>query len=71
MQLQADLLGRTVVRSGARDAAALGAAFLGGLATGVFENEDVVEAIGRRGERIEPKMAPERRDELLAAWHEA
>jgi glycerol kinase len=70
-QLQADLLGCTVVRTGARDAAALGAAFLAGLATGIFDSEEHIEAIGRRGERIEPKMAAHHREELLSAWHQA
>jgi glycerol kinase len=71
MQLQADLLGRAVVRSRAPDAAALGVAFLGGLAMGVFRSEEVIEDYGRRGERIEPGMAAASRDELLSSWHEA
>jgi glycerol kinase len=45
MQFQADLLGRPVVRTSAPDAAALGAAFLVGLATGVLEDEAAHAAI--------------------------
>jgi glycerol kinase len=71
MQLQADLLGRPIVRTRAPDAAALGAAFLGGLATGVFKDEAAVEELGRRGDRVEPDMATEHRQELLSAWHTA
>ena len=71
MQLQADLVGCRVVRSGTRDASALGAAFLAGLATGVFANEDQIEGIGCRGEVIEPKMTANDREELLAAWRES
>jgi glycerol kinase len=71
MQLQADLVGCRVVRSGTRDASALGAAFLAGLATGVFANEDQIEGIGRRGEVIEPNMTANDREELLAAWRES
>ena len=71
MQLQADLVGCRVVRSRTRDASALGAAFLAGLATGVFANEDEIEGIGRRGEVIEPKMTANDREELLAAWRES
>jgi glycerol kinase len=71
MQLQADLLGRPTVRTRAPDAAALGVAFLAGLATGAFESEAAVEEMGRRGDRTEPSMASEARDDLLASWHEA
>lgn len=71
MQLQADLLGCPVVRSKARDASALGAAFLAGLATGFFSSESEVEHLGRRGETIEPHMPHAEREELLAAWHAA
>ena len=71
MQLQADLLGRATVRTRAPDAAALGVAFLAGLATGVFESEAAVEEMGRQGDRTEPSMTSEDRDELLSSWHEA
>jgi glycerol kinase len=71
MQLQADLLGRPTVRTRAPDAAALGVAFLAGLATGLFENEAQVEEMGRRGDRTEPSMAAEQRDDLLSGWHDA
>jgi len=71
MQLQADLLGRPVLRSRAPDAAALGAAFLGGLAVGVFQDEELIVQLAGLGERIEPRMPSEQRDKLLGPWHEA
>jgi glycerol kinase len=71
MQLQADLIGCPIVRSEARDASALGAAFLAGLATRFFDSEDDIEVIGQQGETIEPKMRETEREERLAAWHEA
>jgi glycerol kinase len=71
MQLQADLLDCPVVRSQTRDASALGAAFLAGLATGFFSGEDVVAGIGRQGETVEPKMSDADREQILADWHEA
>lgn len=71
MQLQADLLGCPVVRSLARDASALGAAFLAGLATGFFDGENDIEGMGRQGETMEPKMSDTDREEFLAAWHTA
>jgi glycerol kinase len=70
MQLQADLLGCTVVRTRAQDAAALGAAFLGGLATGLFGDEQTVAEIGHRGDRIEPAMGEQDRQEMLSGWHQ-
>lgn len=71
MQLQADLLDRPVVRSSAPDAAALGAAFLGGLAVGIFAGPDAVAALAGQGVRVEPHMPAKRRHELLSAWHQA
>ncbi len=71
MQLQADLLGCPVVRSSTPDASALGAAFLAGLATGLFDGEQQVESIGRRGQTVEPRMGEEHRNVLLAGWHQA
>lgn len=71
MQLQADFLGSTVVRTAAPDAAALGAAFLAGLATGLFGGMSEVEALGKRGERFEPCMGERERKARLAAWRNA
>lgn len=71
MQLQADLIGCPVVRTRTRDASALGAAFLAGLATGFFGHEADIEAIGQRGDMIEPAMSDTTRDELLGSWRDA
>lgn len=71
MQLQADLLGCPVTRTNAPDAAALGAAFLGGLAVGIFAGEAELTALPRDWDRFEPKLGASRRDELLAGWRSA
>lgn len=71
MQLQADLAGCPVVRTAAPDAATLGAAFLGGLAVGVFDSLQRVEELGQAGQRLEPSMAAEVRTEKLSAWDAA
>jgi len=71
MQFQADLLGCPVVRTDVPDAAALGAAFLGGLAVGLFEDEEQLAGFDRDWYRFEPQLAAGRREELLAGWRTA
>ena len=71
MQFQADLLGCPVIRSDTADAAALGAALLAGSAVGAFGGESTLPRLRPNTARFEPQLAAERRDELLAGWHEA
>lgn|SRR5579875_414470 len=71
MQLQADVLGVPVVRTPAADAAALGAAFLAGLATGLFKTVAEVEALGQKGQRFEPSSEEPERSGRLQGWHKA
>jgi glycerol kinase len=71
MQFQADLLGCPVVRSNAPDAAALGAAFLGGLAVGLYAGESEIAGLARAWDRFEPKLDQGRRDELVGGWRAA
>jgi glycerol kinase len=68
MQFQADLLGCPVIRTDTPDAAALGVAFLGGLAVGLFADEAQLADLERDWDRFEPQLAEARRDELLAGW---
>ena len=70
MQFQADLLGCPVVRTDAPDAAAMGAAYLAGIAVGAL-SPDQVEKYAATGETIEPRMTAERRAELYAGWRRA
>ena len=51
LQFQADLLGVPVTRAGQPEATAFGAAWLAGLATGVWESEEEVEATVERRRR--------------------
>lgn len=71
MQYQADLLGMAVERPVITETTALGAAFLAGLATGVWESEEEVASLWRLERRFEPLMAEEQRQELLDNWHRA
>jgi len=70
LQVQADLLGVPVVRAAQAEATALGAAYLAGLAVGLWPNEDAVHSLWRGGRRFEPQADGDR-DHLLADWHAA
>jgi glycerol kinase len=71
LQLQADLIDIPVVRSSSAETTAVGAAFLAGLATGVWGGTDEVSATWRESGRFQPKMASEERRRRLDAWHGA
>ncbi|HUA62959.1 MAG TPA: glycerol kinase GlpK [Verrucomicrobiae bacterium] len=71
MQFQADILDRTVVASGNADVSAIGAAWLAGLATGVWKSLDTLSALPRTVRRFDPSMAPARRQRLLSGWRDA
>ncbi len=71
MQFQADILGAQVCRPAIRETTALGAAYLAGLATGVWQNIDEIKALWRCDIRFTPAMAQEKAAELLAGWHKA
>jgi glycerol kinase len=71
MQFQADISGVPVVRPEVTETTALGAAYLAGLATGVWANLDEIAQLWRAERRFEPAMDAARRDELIARWHRA
>ncbi len=70
MQFQADLLGVPVVVPEIAETTALGAAYLAGIATGVWSAEGVA-AMWREGARYEPRMGEDEREALLAEWRRA
>jgi glycerol kinase len=71
MQFQADLLGVPVVRPKVTETTALGAAYLAGLAAGVWTDRDAIRANQRLDRRFEPRLGAGARAELLAGWHRA
>ena len=71
MQIQADLLGVPVVRPTVTETTALGAAYLAGLAVGVFESEESLLANWQVDARFEPEMSIDERGALLDRWHRA
>jgi len=71
LQIQADLLGRDVVRPAVLETTALGAAYLAGLATGFWKDTNDVSRNWRVDRRFRPQMTPERRAVLNAGWKQA
>ncbi len=70
MQFQADVLGSPVIVPEISETTALGAAYLAGIATGVWSAEGVGE-MWRRRARFEPAMGEDERASLLAGWGRA
>ena len=70
MQFQADVLGAPVVVPEISETTALGAAYLAGVATGLWSEEDT-RRMWREEARYEPRMADDRRKALLAEWRRA
>ena len=70
MQFQADVLGVPVIVPKIAETTALGAAYLAGVATGLWEIQQVRE-MWEEAARYEPRMEESRRGELLGRWHEA
>jgi glycerol kinase len=70
MQFQADVLDAPVVVPEVTETTALGAAYLAGIATGRWSEEDVMRT-WRESARYEPAMSGDRRDLLLANWGRA
>lgn len=71
MQFQADILGLPVVRPADIETTALGAAYLAGLAVGLWKSLDELARFWRADRTFEPGMAPERREQLFNGWKQA
>ena len=71
MQFQADIIGRTLRRPMIRETTALGAAYLAGLATGVWRDLDDIRSQWTLDRLYEPEMSESDRTRLRAGWHKA
>ena len=71
MQFQADIMGVPVVRPEITETTALGAAYLAGLASGVWSATDELSSLWRVERRFDPLMGDDERDALLAQWRRA
>ncbi|UJR81966.1 glycerol kinase GlpK [Sandaracinus amylolyticus] len=70
MQFQADVLDVAIERPANTETTALGAAYLAGLAVGVFPDLQAIERAHRTARRIEPGMREGERREHLARWND-
>jgi glycerol kinase len=71
MQFQADLLGIPVVRPAITETTALGAAYLAGLATGVWRGTDELAAMWQVERRFTPTLDRGRAAALMERWEHA
>lgn len=71
MQFQADILGKSVSRPVIRETTALGAAYLAGLAVGVWKDTDEIRRLWHCDVTFENHMEPQKRAELARGWHKA
>ncbi|MBP8628569.1 MAG: glycerol kinase GlpK [Negativicutes bacterium] len=71
MQFQSDILGVPVDRPVVTETTALGAAYLAGLAVGVWANKEDLIQNWQLNRRFEPTMGAEERAKLYAGWQKA
>ena len=71
MQFQADLLGVPVDRPQIIETTALGAAYLAGLAVGVWTSKEELKSSWKLDVRFEPSMARDEADKLYKGWRKA
>jgi len=67
-QFLADVVDARVERPAQIETTALGAAYLAGLATGIWPDLEAIAATWARGAEFRPAMAKDRREILLAGW---
>ena len=70
-QFQADILGITVNRPAIIETTAMGAAYLAGLASGVWKHQQELEQIREKNSDFLPKMEPQQVVSLIAGWKKA
>ena len=71
LQFQADILGARVLRPVVAETTALGAAYLAGLATGVWADQGDIERLWALDRTFTPAMDAIKRESLYAGWNDA
>ena len=71
MQFQADILGCRIVRPADTETTALGAAYLAGLAVGIWKSQGELESFWKSERVFEPRMNEDQRSTLYADWKKA
>ena len=68
MQFQADIVDRTIRRPMIRETTALGAAYLAGLATGVWKDREQIKAQWTLDKLYQPEMSADKARDLYKGW---
>jgi len=71
LQMQADILGVPVIRPKIVETTALGAAYLGGLAAGLWSSVEDISALWQEEQRFDPQWSEAQRHIKRARWHQA
>lgn len=71
LQMQANILGVPVIRPKIVETTALGAAYLGGLAVGLWSSTDAISALWQEDRRFEPQWSDTERTVKRARWQQA
>ncbi len=70
MQFQADILGTRIVRPKMIETTALGAAFLAGLAVGIWKDQEEIRSSWKEDKSFEPTSSKKQREDLKKKWGE-
>lgn len=68
MQFQSDILNCPVNKPNCIESTAMGAAFLAGLATGVWNSEEELKEVRKTSKLFNSEITEEKREELYAGW---
>ena len=71
MQMQADFLGRTIIRPAMLETTAVGAAFLAGLGAGIYRDTDDIIRAWKKERTFTPKIDEDERTAVLERWRNA
>ncbi len=71
MQFQADILNLPIIRPYTTETTALGAAYIAGLAAGMWKDTDELKSLWHEEMRFLPNMSESRRNELYDGWQNA
>jgi len=71
MQMQADFLGRRIIRPVMIETTAMGAAFLAGLGAGIWPSTDDIVSAWKQDRAFTPQITEEERADVLKRWRAA
>ena len=71
MQIQADVLGRKLIRPQVIETTVAGACYLAGLGVGLWSGQDEVKAIWRAEREFAVGLSTRKREARIAAWNRA